>query len=125
MGTHPALTLREARDIAIAYREDVMAGMDPIATSPPPAPKVEEVVKEYLAKALAPKVKCLETPSRIFRLHVLPYWGDRMITDITRGDCHQLIDVGAAKNGREDEFRGQGCRPRNHEGGSRPVCVVR
>lgn len=108
MGTYPALSLREARDIANAYHEDVMAGLDPSLSSPAPAKKVGEVVETYLERALAPKVKCIETPTRIFRLHVLPSWRDRLITDITRGDCHQLIDLVQETTAREYNSEGKG-----------------
>ena len=88
MGTYPALSLREARDQALAYREDVMAGMDPVASIPPPAKTVGEVVSMYLDK----KPSSVSYTERIFRLHVLPDWQDRPLVDITRGDCHELID---------------------------------
>jgi len=97
MGTYPALSLREARDMAIAYREDVMAGLDPAATAPAPAKRVGEVIDTYLKVYLAKKVKCIETPTRLFTKHVKPHWETRLITDITRGDCHELIDLVQAK----------------------------
>ncbi len=107
IGTYPVVSLRLARETAIEYREDLMAGVDPGLDTPTPAPTVGEVIGLYLAR-LGKSVRRVEIPTRTFTLHVEPYWGDRPITEISRGDCHALVDAVQTKTAEKMGSEGKG-----------------
>ncbi len=104
MGTYPGLTLRQARDVALDFRDDIMAGVDPSNRKPEPVPTVEEVCNLYHTKSLVGRLKDPDQIIRRMEIHVLPDWGDKPITELTRGDVHTILDnvkfstgVGAAR----------------------------
>lgn len=91
-GDYPAITLKAAREIAVGYGEELVEGRDPATSRAPTAPTIAAVVEEYITKCMVPRVRCPETPRRILEKHVVSRWGDRLITDISRGDVAVLLD---------------------------------
>lgn len=53
---------------------------------------VKNVADRFLKLHAKPNVKSWKNIDRIMRLHVLPSWKDRSISDVRRGDVHQLLD---------------------------------
>jgi hypothetical protein len=105
LGYYPAMGLKEARAAAMAHREDLQMGVDP---SEPRTDTFEAVALQYVEKSLNGRVKTPRLWSGVIWKHVIPRWGDRPIGEITRGDCHLLIDevkatgIGAARETRKN-----------------------
>jgi integrase len=99
------LTLGEARVIAAQQRHLLAQGIDPrdakidaMAKADAAADAAEKeivsaVVADFLAKhARAKKRRSAGEVDRLFRKHVLPYWGKRQIASITRKDIVARLD---------------------------------
>jgi hypothetical protein len=105
LGHYPGMSVKEARSAALAHREDLQMGVDP---SEPRTDTFEAVALLYVEKSLNGRVKTPRLWSGVIWKHVIPRWGDRPIGEITRGDCHLLIDevkvtgIGAARESRKN-----------------------
>ena len=93
LGTYPAMDVAAAHD---AWREAfdlVQAGRDPAVADTKLAPlSFEGVVDEWLKRDQAGNRSYKSVEGR-FRNHVLPAWAGRLITDIDRRACLDLIDT--------------------------------
>ena len=94
LGLYPAMSVQEAHDAWRKARDLVQAGRDPqaVADNALPAKSVEGVVEEWLRRDQAQHRSGKAIASR-FRNYVLPAWQNRLITDIDRRACLDLIDA--------------------------------
>ncbi len=103
MGPYPQISLKAARERALEARELLLAGIDPMEKEPKVS-TFKEVCFQYIEKSLEGRVKDAPVIRQRMQKHVLPRWGNRPVTDITRGDVHELLDIvkesgpGAARN---------------------------
>jgi integrase len=100
IGTHPAMSLEDAR----AKATEVLAGARSGAAEA--APTLASVAPTFLAE----HKRTVSTWSRgelTLRLHVLPKLGSRPVAEVTRADVHRLLDelVSAGKPGAAREVR--------------------
>ena len=99
LGSYPGLSLAKARELAEVELGRIAAGEDPQAQreelrSQPPTETVAELAETYLAEyALVQKrPKGYRMDRWQLDTYVLPRWGRRLVTDITKGDVQQLLD---------------------------------
>jgi integrase len=90
LGRYPEMTLAEARE---AWRLARKALAEGTLSSPSPSALLAVVIEEWLrawrlGKA-ANSVKAIESQIKV---DVLPAWGTRYVTDITKRDVHALLD---------------------------------
>jgi integrase len=92
LGKYPAMSLREARDAWRVARELVAEGKDPRRSSlRADANSFEAVFRDWLKRDQA-GYKSMPMVRQRIEKDVLPYWGDRTITDIVRRDVLEVID---------------------------------
>jgi integrase len=104
------LTLAEARILAAQQRHLLAQGGDPrqakaealvAATAAAEASDQETVavvVAEFLKKhSRAKKRRSADEVERLFRIHILPFWGSRQIADISKRDVVARLDKIAAE----------------------------
>jgi integrase len=89
--------LAEARAAAMLIKVGKEPAVEPEATAAPPvdtvASVVEQFMRRYMENGSRPhSSRYIEETRRLFRLHVLPHWGDRSIAEIRRRDVNQLLD---------------------------------
>jgi integrase len=94
LGTHPPLSLADARDLARAALRDVALGNDPAS-----AKAVERnpqtfayLATEYLERHAKPKKKSWREDVRIIRHSLLPAFGSVSAREITRRDVRAFLD---------------------------------
>lgn len=101
IGRYPLLGLAEARDAARAALAQVSEGTDPAGVrkaekaAKNEEPKDRDLVRTIAAdfiKRHASKNRTAGETQRQFDREILPAWGDRKITDITRRDVIELLD---------------------------------
>jgi integrase len=100
LGEYPAVSLAEARQKAGEWRKLVKRGVDPSvqeatqrrAEARQRANTFGTVADDFIAEKL-PGERSREEVERTIRRVLVPLWGDRPITEITRGDIHDLIDA--------------------------------
>ena len=97
LGTYPALSLGDAREAWRTARQEVAQGRDPSGGHEKPPTLFADVVEDWLRRDQA-KNKSVYQSTRIIRKDVLPVWGHRQVTDLTRRDVLDLID-GVADRG--------------------------
>ena len=101
LGPYPALDLATARARAREAIQKVALGHDPATekkqarAAPDPARhQLLRVVEQFLDRhaRVNTKQRTAEETERLFRLHVLPTWGNRKVEEITRTDVVALLD---------------------------------
>ena len=112
LGQWPAIKLTEAREQARETLTAALEGRDLRderrtenlirATN-----TMESVTERFIRLHAKPNVKSWRNIERVLNLHVMPYWGDRVLRDIRRADVHQLLDglVADGKKGTAREVR--------------------
>ncbi len=97
LGRYPAMDLGEARESWRVARLAVEKGEDPARARPTAADSFKAVASEWLQRDQAQNRSAAEV-RRVIERDVLPSWGDRPITAISRRDALELID-GVADRG--------------------------
>ena len=104
LGPYPVLGLGAARARAREALQVLAFGRDPAAAKQdalravrlgdPNADKIATIVETFLERHARAKTRprTAQETARIFRLHVLPKWGERRIQDISRRDVIALLD---------------------------------
>ena len=93
LGTYPAISLAQARQAWRSARQDVAAGRDParVRTRDSSGTNFESVAREWLKRDQA-RNKSLAEVERVVGRELMPAWGHRAVSDITRRDIRDLID---------------------------------
>jgi integrase len=93
LGTYPAISLAQAREAWRKARQDVAAGRDPakVLKREASGTNFESVAREWLKRDQA-KNKTVAEVERTVARELLPTWGHRAVSDITRRDIRDLID---------------------------------
>ena len=94
LGTYPAISLAEAREAWRSARQDVAAGRDPASSRKrrgSQANDFESVAREWLKRDQG-KNRSLAEVTRVVERELLPEWGHRAVSDITRRDIRDLLD---------------------------------
>jgi integrase len=100
LGAYPDLGLRDARTKADKLRQQIVAGKNPFGQKrEAPARNFAALADRYLNEHARRKKRSHAKDERNLRLHILPRWGDRDFTSITRSDTIALVErlVGAGK----------------------------
>jgi integrase len=97
LGRYPAMSLAEARDAWRTARLAVSKGESPAHIRPTTADSFTAVAEEWLQRDQAQNRSAAEV-RRVIERDVLPAWGDRPITTLTRRDVLELVD-GVADRG--------------------------
>lgn len=88
------MTLAQAREAARAWLAELAAGHDPTQTQQPSPARAPDtfarVAEQFIARKL-PSQRRGERVAREIRKELLPHWGTRPITEITRRDVRELI----------------------------------
>src|SRR4051794_5300313 len=104
LGTFPMLSLAEARQAAGDALQKVERGIDPVAEKVAaklrgstaaqvrPPDTVASVAAEYVERHAQRNTRRPEEVERLFRLYLVPVFGDRDIKTLTRRDIRDLID---------------------------------
>ena len=93
LGTYPAMNVSAAHDAWRSAFDLVQAGRDPaVADTKLPPMSFEGVAEEWLKRDQAGNRSYKSIAGR-FRNYVLPAWRGRLITDIDRRACLDLIDT--------------------------------
>ena len=104
LGPYPAVGLGDARERARDALKAVANGHDPgqekqaarreTASIGPDRDLVATLIASFLDRYVRPRLKprSAEEVERLFKLHVLPAWGERRVQDITRRDVVELLD---------------------------------
>jgi integrase len=98
LGSHPALGLKDARELGAKALRAVAEGRDParekIAARAAKADSVDRVVEDFLERHVrrSNRPRTAEETERLLRQHVLPRWRGRMVHDITRRDVLDVLD---------------------------------
>ena len=98
LGTYPDLGLRDARTKADKLRQQIVAGKNPFAHKrEAPARSFAALAERYMHEHARRKKRSAGKDERNLRLHILPRWGNRDFTSISRGDVIALVErlVGA------------------------------
>jgi integrase len=100
LGTHPALSLADARSKALETKHAVAQGEDPATQKQQArhAPLFADITEQYLEKHARVHKKSWRDDARLLCKEVLPSWGKRQAIDITRRDIIFLLD-GIAERG--------------------------
>ncbi|HSL83578.1 MAG TPA: tyrosine-type recombinase/integrase [Thermoanaerobaculia bacterium] len=105
LGEYPGVSLARARDLAEVDLGKIAAGEDPQAEreelrSQSPAQTVAELAAAYLTEyaAVQKRPKGYRMDQWQLDTYVLPRWGRRQVTEITKSDVQQLLeDVASGK----------------------------
>src|SRR5215468_10245097 len=98
LGSYPALGLKDARALGAKALRAVAEGRDPgrekAEARSARADSVDLVVEEFLERHVrrSNRTRTQEETERLFRLHILPRWRGRMISDISRRDVIEMVD---------------------------------
>src|SRR4051812_19674465 len=104
LGPYPVLDLSTARARAREALQVLALGRDPASEKRdalraarlggPNEDRIANIVETFLERHARAKTRprTAEETARIFRLHVLPHWGERDIQDISRRDVIALLD---------------------------------
>ena len=107
LGEYGALTIEQARDLAREWQAQITRGVDPAAEKKrreDEARRAAEqqhlrqeglfaaVAEDYLKRRVAGQRRA-RTVERIIRGKLVPAWGDKPITDITRRDVVRLVET--------------------------------
>jgi integrase len=91
LGTYPAVTLAEARQLWREAKHEVSLGRDP-AWRRSSDLNFESVAREWLKRDQAER-RSLKEVTRIVEKELIPAWGDRSVRDIRRHDILVLSDA--------------------------------
>ena len=93
LGTYPAISLAQARQAWRDARQDVAAGRDPaqVRKREVMGTNFRSVADEWLDRDQS-KNKTAKLVRHIVERDLVPVWGHRAVTDITRRDVRDLID---------------------------------
>jgi integrase len=105
LGEYPGVSLAQARELAEIEQGKIAAGCDPQAQreeirTQAPAETVAELAALYLEEyaAVQKRPKGYRMDKWQLNTYVLPRWGRRMVTEITKADVQQLLeDVASGK----------------------------
>jgi integrase len=99
LGRHPVMTLVAARDAARAALERAEQGIDPATPAPAGAPRtVAELAEKYFElHQRRNQLRRAADVERMLRGSVLPAWGGRKPSSITRAEAYELLDGIAAR----------------------------
>jgi integrase len=98
LGSYPALSLKDARELAAKALRGVAEGRDPgrekILARAAKAESVDRVVEEFLERHVrrSNRPRTAQETERLLRQHVLPRWRGRMVHEITRRDVLDILD---------------------------------
>jgi integrase len=103
IGSHPAVNLKSARDLARTALVAVAKGEDPAQEKQETKRKeragaigdlIEKVVPAFIERHSKKKNReaHIRETERILRLEVVSHWEGRRLSDITRADVHGLLD---------------------------------
>jgi integrase len=94
LGTYPALSLADARQLATDARHSVAHGGDPAAVlkADRQAPTVAELATQYLDLYAKIHKRSWRGDARALDHDVLPAWGQRKAVDVRRRDVVTLLD---------------------------------
>jgi len=95
LGQHgPLLSFHEARERARLLLADALRGVDPVGTARAArtAPTMRELATAYLNHHAIPKKrpKSVENDRSIIERHIMPYVGDKKVTNVRRRDVEEL-----------------------------------
>jgi len=92
--TYPALSLADARQQAMTARHTVAQGEDPALHKQTlrHAPTVEIIAQQYLDLYAKVHKKSWRADARLLAKEVLPQWGRRKASEISRWDVRALLD---------------------------------
>jgi integrase len=102
---YPGLPLPEARKVAAGLYGQVASGRDPgterkasrrreVEAKAPVRDRVQKIAKAYLAHAKTrTRAKTFGATERILRVDVLPVWKGKRLSEITKADVRELLDV--------------------------------
>jgi integrase len=95
LGTYPALSLADARQRATDARHSVAHGGDPATQRQVArqAPTVAELATQYLDLYAKVQKKSWQADARTLATEVLPVWGQRQASAITRREVMALLDA--------------------------------
>src|SRR5262245_58489848 len=100
LGSYPAVSLAEARQLAAAALVDVARGTDPAAVKreakqEAKADTVEQLAGQFLEQHAKRKTResSWKAVEATFKREVLPAWGSRPIIDIRRRDIADLVEA--------------------------------
>lgn len=97
IGQYPMISLKRAREEAREIIEVVSEGHDPRVERRERnllrlTDSVEAVSKRFINQDAKRNIASWKKIESTFRLHIIPKWGDRPISDIRRADIHELLD---------------------------------
>src|SRR5215510_6593771 len=98
LGSHPALGLKDARELGAKALRTVAEGRDPgrekIAARAAKADSVDRIVEDFLERHVrrSNRPRTAQETERLLRQHVLPRWRGRVVHDITRRDVLDILD---------------------------------
>jgi integrase len=93
LGQYPDVSLREARAKAGKLRQQIAAGKNPSAHKrEAPARSFATLAERYLNEYARRHKRSAAKDERNLRLHILPRWGDRDFSSISRADVIALIE---------------------------------
>src|SRR3954447_19581725 len=98
LGSYPAFSLSEAREMGREALKKVARGVDPAVDRKvsqakiAATPTVAEAASEFIERYAKPRNKSWQETDRIFKRYVLPAWGDRLLPSIRQADVAALLD---------------------------------
>src|SRR5262249_51729452 len=92
LGRYPAMSLGEAREAWRNARQLVAKGENPLHARPKSADSFSSVAAEWLKRDQAGN-RTVKRTEQILNHDVLPIWGDRPISGVSRRDCIELLDA--------------------------------
>jgi hypothetical protein len=100
LGEYPAMTLEDAREKAAEWRKLIKRGIDPseqegrqrAAEQRRRANTFAAVAEDFISEKLASERKGKEV-ERDFRRDLIPIWGGRAITELTRRDIRSVVEA--------------------------------
>ena len=122
MGSHPGLSLADARELAKTYRREIAAGNDPAAAKKGQreALTVKTLCDQFVEHYAKKQQRRWRMTEAILDRYFVPSWGHRAAKDITRGDVRTLLHETEEKAGTAKWARRGGRTQRN-----RVLAVVR
>ncbi len=105
LGRYPGLGLAAARQKARSALADAEAGVDPVRRLPRPragdglsGSTFAAWWEQYLHRHVRGRLRSASTLEGLARTHILPAFGSRQVTSITRADISRLMEMVAYRN---------------------------
>tara|TARA_R110002110_G_scaffold414910_1_gene646363 strand:+ start:209 stop:1414 length:1206 start_codon:yes stop_codon:yes gene_type:complete len=100
LGRYPDLPLADARTEATKHLTTIAKGADPVELLETQkrdriekrSNRLDHVSEEFIERYAKPKNRSWQETQRILNREVIPHWGKRSVSDITRRDVISLID---------------------------------